>query len=285
MRYALREALAGFARTPILTLLSVMMIGLSLLVLGLFGVGTYNIRGVLNEIESRVEVVAYLRDEAGPEVAQLMVSDIEAFPEVESVIYISRNEALERAREEIPELRGLLSGEEANPLPASIEVRLLPGHRTPEIVGEVSERISGYPLVEETDYGKEWVERIHLLRRIAAAAALTVGGAFALVATLIIGAAIRMTIFARREEIEIMRLVGATNNFIRLPFLLEGFLTGLLGSGLALGATYLIYRILGERVFPLAWLPDEWVIYGVTAGALLGLTASGLAVRHHLRQP
>jgi len=285
MRYALREALAGFARTPILTLLSVMMIGLSLLVLGLFGVGTYNIRGVLNEIESRVEVVAYLRDEAGPEVAQLMVSDIEAFPEVESVIYISRNEALERAREEIPELRGLLSGEEANPLPASIEVRLLPGHRTPEIVGEVSDRISGYPLVEETDYGKEWVERIHLLRRIAAAAALTVGGAFALVATLIIGAAIRMTIFARREEIEIMRLVGATNNFIRLPFLLEGFLTGLLGSGLALGATYLIYRILGERVFPLAWLPDEWVIYGVTAGALLGLTASGLAVRHHLRQP
>lgn len=285
MRYALREALAGFARTPILTLLSVMMIGLSLLVLGLFGVGTYNIRGVLDEIESRVEVVAYLRDEAGPEVAQLMVSDIEAFPEVESVIYISRNEALERAREEIPELRGLLSGEEANPLPASIEVRLLPGHRTPEIVGEVSERISGYPLVEETDYGKEWVERIHLLRRIAAAAALTVGGAFALVATLIIGAAIRMTIFARREEIEIMRLVGATNNFIRLPFLLEGFLTGLLGSGLALGATYLIYRILGERVFPLAWLPDEWVIYGVTAGALLGLTASGLAVRHHLRQP
>src|SRR5690625_4809681 len=141
MRYALREALAGFARTPILTLLSVMMIGLSLLVLGLFGVGTYNIRGVLNEIESRVEVVAYLRDEAGPEVAQLMVSDIEAFPEVESVIYISRNEALERAREEIPELRGLLSGEEANPLPASIEVRLLPGHRTPEIVGEVSDRI------------------------------------------------------------------------------------------------------------------------------------------------
>lgn len=285
MRYALREALAAFRRSPVLTTLSAAMIGLSLFVVGLFGIGAHNIRKVLDQIESRVEIVAYLKDEVRADAAELMLSEIEAFPEVQEVTFISRDAALEKARREFPELRSVFSDQEINPLPASIEVRLLPGNRTPEIVDRVSTRISGYPFVEETDYGKDWVDRIYLLRRIAGATALVVGGAFAAVAILIIGTAIRMAIFARRDEIEIMRLVGATNAFIRMPFLLEGLVTGLVGAGFALSATFTVYRVLGRTVFPLEWLPNLWVLAGIAAGGLFGLIASGIAVRQHLRQP
>lgn len=284
MRYAIREALSAFRRAPVLTTLSAAMIGLSLFVVGLFGMGTHNIRRVLEQIESRVEIVAYLKDDVRADAAQLMLAEIRAFPEVANATYISRDEALAAARKELPELRAIFADLEVNPLPASIEVRLLPGNRTPEVVDQVATRISGYPFVEDTNYGKEWVERIFLLRRIAGATAIVVGGAFAAVAILIIGTAIRMAIFARREEIEIMRLVGATKAFIRLPFLLEGLLTGLLGAGFALSATYTIYKVLVRTVFPLVWLPDQWVLAGIIAGGVLGLMASAISVRQHLRQ-
>jgi cell division transport system permease protein len=283
MTYAIREALSAFRRAPVLTTLSAAMIGLSLFVVGLFGMGAHNIRRVLEQIESRVEIVAYLKDDVRADAARLMLAEIEAFPEVAEATFISRDDALAVARKQLPELRAVFSDLDVNPLPASIEVRLLPGNRSPEIVDRVAERISGYPFVEDTNYGKEWVERIYLLRRIAGATAMVVGGAFAAVAILIIGTAIRMAIFARRDEIEIMRLVGATDTFVRMPFLLEGLVTGLLGAGFALSATYTIYKILVRTVFPLTWLPDQWILAGIAAGGVLGLVASSLAVRQHLR--
>lgn len=281
MNYALREAASAFRRSPLLTTLSAAMIGLSLFIIGLFGIGAHNIRKVLDEIESRVEIIAYLHDGVREDAARLMLAEINAFPEVEEASYVSAAEALERARREDPVN---FANIEVNPLPASIEVRLLPGNRSPDIVESVADRITGYPFVEDLNYGKEWVERIYLLRRIAGATALVVGGAFAAVAILIIGTAIRMAIFARRDEIEIMRLVGATNSFIRTPFLLEGLLTGLVGAGLALSATYTAHRVLTRAVFPLSWLPNTWVILGIAAGSLLGLLASSISVRQHLRQ-
>lgn len=281
MSYALREAFAAFRRSPVLTTFSAAMIGLSLFIVGLFGIGAHNIRKVLDQIESRVEVIAYLKDDMREDAAELMLSEIRAFPEVARAIYISQAEALENARREDPTNFADL---EVNPLPASIEVQLRPGNRSPEIVERVATRITGYPFVEDLNYGKEWVERIYLLRRIAGATALVVGGAFAAVAILIIGTAIRMAIFARREEIEIMRLVGATDSFIRAPFLYEGLLTGLLGAGFALSATFTAFRVLTRTVFPLSWLPNPWVLTGIAAGGLLGLLASAISVRQHLRQ-
>jgi cell division transport system permease protein len=112
-----------------------------------------------------------------------------------------------------------------------------------------------------------------------------VGGAFAAVAALIIGAAIRMAIFARRDEISIMRHVGATNGFIRRPFLLEGLFAGALGGLVALPATYAVYRILsGSVVDDLVWLPDLWIVAGVLLGSLFGMAASAIAVDRHLHQ-
>jgi cell division transport system permease protein len=284
MPYAIREAFAAFQRAPLLTSLSSAMIGLSLLVVGLFGVTAHNIRQVLDRVEARVELVAYLHDSASPAAVRALQEEIATFPEVQEVLYISRDQALEIARQELGELRPIFADLENNPLPASLEIKLHRGQRDPVVIEEIADRVSIFPVVEEVRFGQEFLEKIFLLRRVAAAAAAVLGGAFAIVAILIIGAAIRLAIFARRDEIAIMRLVGATDGFIQRPFLLEGLATGLLGSAIALPSTFILYRLLSENIVQLEWIPDAWVLAGVLAGGLLGVGASAIAVRRHLAE-
>lgn len=280
----LREALAGFRRTPLLTGLSAAMIALSLLVVGLFGVAAFNIRRVIERVESRVEVVAYLRDTADPEAVAAAREEIGRLPEVSEVLYVSRDQALALARAELDDFGAVFADLDVNPLPASFDIRLAEGHRNPESVERLAAAVGAYPFVEDVRYGREWLEKVFVLRRVAAAATLILGGTFAAVAALIIGAAVRIAMFARRREISVMRLVGATDGFIRRPFLLEGLLTGLLGALLALAGTFIVYRVMSDAIVRLEWPPAAWVVGGVAAGALLGMAASAAAVRRHLRE-
>lgn len=282
--YALREALAAFKRTPLLAGLSAAMIALSLFLVGLFALVAYNIRLVLQRVEMRVEVVAYLRDNAPPLEVQAAQQQILGFREVRDVRYISREQALMKAQSELPEFRAVFGGLESNPLPASLEVALHPGQRGPEVVKSVADRLAAYPFVEDVRYGSEWLDKVYLLRRVAGAATLVLGGAFAVVAALIIGAAVRMAIYARRDEIAIMRLVGATHGFVRRPFILEGLFTGIAGGVLAFALTYGAYHVVSGTLLELDWLPETYTVVGLLAGALLGILASAIAVRRYLRE-
>lgn len=284
MPYALKEALNAFRRTPMLTSLSALMIALSLLVVALFGLVTFNIRHGLDLVESRVEVVAYLRDNADYNAVRIAQQDIAKMPQVRETRYISRAQALEIAKQELPEFRTIFAGLETNPLPASLEIALKPGQRGPEVVKSVADRVAAYAFVEQVNYGQDWLGTVYLLRRVAGVATLVLGAAFAIVAALIIGAAVRMAIFARRDEIIIMRLVGATDGFVRRPFLIEGLGTGLLGAIIAVVATYVIYQALSPKLFKMEWLPDPWVAGIIVVGGVLGALASGISVRRHLRE-
>lgn len=283
MGYTIREALIGLRRAPLLTMLSVVAIGFSLFVVGLFALTTYNLRLAIEQIEERVEVVAYLRDGTTDEQAAAAQRELRALPEIGGVRYVSKPEALATAASELAEFREVFTDLESNPLPASLEVRLRPGQRTPESVERVARRVQGYGFVEDVRFGREWLEKIVFLRRIAAGVAGVIGGAFALVAAIVIAAAIRIAVFARREEIAIMRLVGATGGFIQRPFLLEGAITGLLGGCLAVLLTFATYRYVDVALLRVAWVPPAWALAGVAIGAAFGLLSSGFAVRRHLR--
>jgi len=282
--YSLREALAAFRRTPLLTGLSAAMIALSLFVVGLFGVAAHNIRMVLDQVESRVAVVAYLHDDATNAQIEVLETELARLPQVRDVLYITRTQAYELARAQLSGFESVFSELDGNPFPASLEVTLEPGQRDSDAVYRLADLIGEFPFVEDVRFGQDWLDKVYLLRRVAAAAAMVVGGAFAAVAALIIGAAVRLAIFARREEIAIMRLVGATDWFIRKPFLLEGLITGILGSLLALPATYLVYRLLSDAVVELDWMPPEWVLLGLLVGSLFGMIASSRAVHRHLQE-
>ena len=283
MPYALREALAAFRRTPLLALLSIVAVSLSLFVVGLFALTAFNIRRAIEGIESRVEVVAYLRDVATPQEVQQAIGEIRVHASVREVRYVSKDEALTTAVQELTEFRDIFTDLEVNPLPASLEVSLHPGQRDQSAIELVARRLAAHPFVEEVSYGEDWVGKIISLRRIAAGATAIIGGAFAAVAGIIIATAVRIAVFARRDEIQIMRLVGATTGFIQRPFLIEGLISGLIGGLLAAVLTFLAFEAVSATLIQVAWLPAEWALLGVGVGGVYGLLSSAVAVRRHLR--
>ena len=284
MANAFREAASAFKRSPLLMGLSSLMVGLALFVVGLFSLAAHNLRLALTSIEERVEVVAYLREDIRQVELDAITETLQTLPGVEEVQYLSKEEALERAVRDLPEIADVSSGLEVNPFPASLEIRFLPEGRTTETVEAVAGVAEGFPFVEDVRYGQEWVERLFFLRKIGGFTALVLGVAFAAVATLIIGTAIRIAVFARRDEIFVMRLVGARDSLIWRPFLLEGAATGLLGGILAILLTWLTYQAVYHFLFALNWIPLSWMWGGMGIGILFGIIASNLAVRRYLRE-
>lgn len=279
---SIREAIAALRRAPGLAALAATSIGLSIFVLGMFGLVTYNVEAALQEIEERVEVVAYLRDDVSAAQLEILQNDLHSYPEIESFIHVSKFEAMRNAMQQLEEFREVFTDLEMNPLPASIEIRLKPEYRDPESVQRVAELAALYPAVEDVRYGREWVNKIYQLRRIGATVATILGVAFAVVAIIIIGTTVRMAVLARSDEIAVMRLVGATDGFIQRPFLLEGLLTGLAGGAMALALTFIAYVAVDGSLIELQWLPSFWAVLGTASGGALGLLASGFALRRHL---
>ena len=281
MRLALREVLLAFRRAPLLAMLSVTTIAFSLFAFGLFGLVAINIRSALRAIEDRVEVRAFLVDNTSEEAVGLLLQNALRMPQVASAAYVSPDSALQRARAELSEFRDVMDG---SVLPASVEIRLKGESRDPASVKEVAGKLGTYPAVEEVRYGREWVEKLYRIRTIAAFAGTGLGIVLALVATIIIGATIRMAILARTREIEIMRLVGATNGFVRLPYLIDGIGKGILGGVLATLLVWLSNGVVSRNLVATEFFDARQISLGILAGAMLGLVGSWISVGRHLRQ-
>ncbi|HVS60454.1 MAG TPA: permease-like cell division protein FtsX [Gemmatimonadaceae bacterium] len=278
---SVREALTASRRAPLLSILGVVTIAFSLFAFGLFGLVAINIRKALEQVEERVEVRAFVSDSTEIESVAAAMKDIGEFPEVARVDYVSKEQALERARKEMGEFADVF---EAGVLPASIEVYLRSGMRDPTTVKSVADRIRTYHFIDDVRYGEEWVAKLYRLRNIATVAGLALGVAFAAVAIIIIGATIRMTVLARAKEISIMRLVGATDMFIRLPFLIDGLVKGVLGGLLALVFVWVANRVVNEYFIQTIFFNREMIFLGVVGGAFMGVLGSLVSVGRHLRR-
>jgi cell division transport system permease protein len=277
-----REAVLSFRRAPLLSILAVTTIGFALFVLGLFALVALNLRTTLAQVAERVEIVMYLTRGTPVEVATLAIGDIQAFPEVESVTYVTEEQALARARQQLTEFQGVFADLETNPLPASLEIRLKPDFRDSRNVAVAAERLRGFRFAEDVRYGSDWLEKLDRLRRIAGIVGLVVGIAFAAAAVIIIGTTIRMTVLARGREINIMRMVGATDGFIRRPFLLDGAIKGALGGVLAVLLNYAAYVAVSRGLFQAAFFTSGQMVVVVILGTGLGLLASAVSVSQHL---
>ena len=284
MRLAIREAVRGFARAPILSVLSITTIAFALFVVGLVVLVGLNVQAALEEVGERVEVVMYLRRGTPLEATTVAIDDILAFPEVADVGFVSEQEALGRAREQLREFTDVFDDLTQNPLPASLEVRLRPEYRDAAHAEAVAERLRGFRFAEDVRYGRDWISKLDRLRSIAAAVSLLISGAFAAASVIIIGTTIRLTVLQRSREIAIMRFVGATDGFIRFPFLLEGVLKGVLGGLLALGLSYTAFVVVNRMVLQGRFFTPSEAAALLVAGTLLGLFASAVSVGRHLRE-
>jgi cell division transport system permease protein len=281
MKRTIRDALITFRRTPLLSALSITTIAFSLFAFGLFGLVALNIRDALDRLEDRVELRAFVTDGTAPEAMAQAAGDIAAYPEVLAAVIVSQDDALARAKTELGDFRDVFEGAV---LPASIDVRLKPGFRDPATVKRVAARVKAFSFVDDIRYGEEWIEKLYRLRNIAGIAGIVLGLAFAGVSVIIIGATIRMAVLSRAKEISIMRLVGATDSYIRRPFLIEGVAKGVLGGILALGLTYGARTLIDRYLIQTVFFDARITLLGLLFGAMIGLMGSAFSVGRHLRR-
>ena len=287
MRLLFREALLSFRRAPVLSGLSITTIAFSLFTIGLFGIVAINLQRALQGLEERVEIVAFIMRGTPAETIAQASEDVAAFPEVQDVTYVSEEQALARARRELVEFRDAYRDLQVNPLPPSLELRLRSGFRDAVHVGAVAERLKGFTFIEDVRYGREWIQRLDHLRNLTGVLGLVIGLVFATVAMVIIGVTIRLTLLQRAREIHIMRLVGATNWFIRGPFLLEGALKGLLGGVLAVALCYggfVLFRQSATSFNGVIFFEPWQAATIIGFGMLMGLGGSLISVGRHLRR-
>lgn len=280
MKLAMREVLLGIRRAPLLSILSVTTIAFSLFAFGLFSLVAVNIRSALRDIESRVEIRAFIADGTSVDDVGRAMENIANYKEVERVEYVSPDQALVRARRELGEFKDVF---DASFLPGSIDLRLREGSRDPATVEAVAGRLRGFSFVDDVRFGQEWVTKLYRIRTVATLAGIILGMAFAAVSVIIIGATIRMAVLARAREISIMRLVGATDAFIRRPFLIDGFLKGVVGGLMALALTWIASTVISQTFIKTEFFDARLASLGVAGGALIGLLGSAASVARHLR--
>lgn len=288
MKLVTREALLSFRRTRALSVLSVTTIAFALFVTGLFGLVALNLSSALRQVAERVQVVAFVKRETPSQQITAAMSDIAVFPEVLDVQYVSETQALARAQRELTEFQEVYKDLEVNPLPPSIELTLKPAYRNGTSAAAVADRLHGFNFVDEVKFGQDWVQRLDSLRDIAGLIGLAIGFAFALVSIVIIGVTIRITVLQRAREIHIMRLVGATDWFIRGPFLLEGAIKGFLGGTVAVllcAAVFAAFRAKSIGLgMGLQFFGAGQALVLLVFGVLLGFGGSLVSVGRHLRR-
>jgi len=285
IRHSLNEALLNLWRNRFMNLVASFTIAVSLLVLGLFLLLAHNLKGVVAAVGSQVTVSVYLRPDVTEEQRARLIDSLRGRAEVESTEYLSPQAALEKFQRLFPTMREVAGELQENPLPASVEIRMAQGHRDPEALRRLAEEMERLPGVDDAEFDLPWVTRLQDVVAMARTAGISLGGVVGLAAILTIASVIRMTIYARQQEIEILRLVGATRLYIAAPFLLESSVLGIVGGGLSLGALYAIHRRLATSqgsVVPVlrdlltaSFLPQSTsillLLLGLTAGALGGL--------------
>ncbi|MBU8895938.1 ABC transporter permease [Corallococcus sp. H22C18031201] len=291
--YFWRSAAGGLRHSPFVHFIAVSTIAIALFAAGLARGASRVVDNLLSSLGGEVEVTVYLAPELGEDevhgvherVQQLHVGDVTVVPP---------EAALVRLRRELGDLGEALAELPENPLPATLEVRVPAERRSPEALRTLAKELRAQPGVTAVDYGEAAVERLSAIAR-----ALRFGALVAFLVVLgttiiIVAATLQLAIYSRREEIEIQKLVGATDRFVKAPFLLEGLLQGLLGAGLALLGLWTFGRVLGPTLGSLfafllgpgvstAWVEPRTALELVAAGCGLGLGGSFVAVGRFLR--
>jgi cell division transport system permease protein len=254
----------------------------SLLIFGIFLFATANLRELLTYAHQKVEIVAFLEDGVTEGAVDSLVAYLEENPVVEAVRYVGPDEALERLKGEFGSKSYLLDALDTNPLPSSLEITLTSRYRFKDAIESLAEDVGGRPGVEDVSYGKGWIARLERLVRALALADLGIGLVVAVAAVVTVSYTVRLTVYARREVIRVLKLVGATDSFVMTPFLIEGAIHGLSSVVLALALLYFGYRLVDLRVPQAVFLPAGMTLVFLVFGVGVAVLGSLVSLRAFL---
>ncbi len=287
--YAFRDALRSLWRNKFMTIASIATVAISLLILGSAWLLVINSNYLAEVMESELEINVYLQDELPREEAEAMKDVFAALPGVFETTFIPREEGLKTLEDRFGDSTNLLEAlGDKNPLPDVYRIKAVDAESVPEIARMAAE----LERVETVRYGQGMVEKLLSLTHWLRTAGLVIIAAIALAAIFLIATTIRLTVFARRREIGIMKLVGATNWYIRWPFFLEGMMIGFLGAAVAVAAIHIFYGKLTQNIaLTISFLPvmkDTAVLYDIyknliIMGTALGALGSAISLRRFLK--
>ena len=291
--YAFEEALASMRRSGRSVLVSIGTIAIAFVTLGGFLLLSVNVQDVLDRWLEAAEISVYLQDTATEADRVAVEQFLRARPEVSAVEYVSKEQALQRFRTDFPELADVTGSLAQNPFPPAIEVRLRGDEQSGAGAENLAKEVAARSGVADVQFDRTWLARLLGVVSGARVAGAIVAGILMLGAAFTVGAVVRLSLYARRDELEIMALVGAPFSYIRGPFIIEGLLLGGLGAAVALAVVAVLYYFAGQSVgSDLAGLASEgqlsflgygevaiMLIGGVVVGAAAGTLASRAAHR------
>jgi len=268
-------------------------ITLALLTFGIFIITVINLNQIFDDWGKRIQVIVYMDEDTSSEGIKKVKEKIINLTQTENIIYVSKERALITLKKSLHNQNGILDNLDDNPLPASFEIQLKEEYKNLQSVQAFVARVKGIDEVSDAEYGQEWLEKFSAFISMVKLVGVSIGCFLLLATIIIISNTIKLTIYSRREEIEIMKLVGATNFFIQTPFFLEGFIQGFSESLLSLGILYVSYKILISKIIidyslylgylDLIFLPQKLIIELILLGILLGLFGCAFSMGRFLK--
>jgi len=297
--YFVGESIQNFRRNWVMTLGAVITIYLSLLLVGVFLAASFMVGTIVASVENKVSIQIFLKDGAATNDVNALQQSLVANELVQAVQYTTKDQALQKFKQDMKQSPEIVQQLEGNPLPASLDVTLKDPHNVENMVTQIKSSPLFLKVADRPDnpeeslkYGQQVVNQLFAFTAVIRWVELTFVVMLGVVSLIFINNTIRLAIYARRKEIGIMRLVGASNWFIRLPFLLEGVLQALIGAGLALLTIAVLQAVFLPRL--VSMLPflavsvtsaqsAQIALVLILSGVFIGLLGSGFALRRYLK--
>lgn len=287
--YFIKEVYTSFKRNIWMTLASIFTVVLSLFILGFFSIVILNLNKMADTLESQVQISVYLKDDLSQEEIDETKETLSKIEGLQDIKFTTREEAMKNFKEHLGDQQFLLDAlDDTNPLPDSFSLTVT----SPQQVKTIADTAAALDSVESASYSQDIINHLfnltHLIRLIGIALIILLTGA----AIFIISNTIRLTVFARRKEIAIMKYVGATDWFIRWPFLLEGICLGFIGGGLATIFLYIVYNQVTQEIYEaMAFFPlipqhpfiDYISLAILVAGIIIGALGSTISLKRFLK--
>jgi cell division transport system permease protein len=289
--YFIRQAMANIFNNRLVHLIGVGTMVISFLVFDAFVLIFINLSHWTEERGRLLTMSIYFKQEPRKAVLQNIERELHEFPGVRITRFISKDDALKSLRRRLGDKAGLLDGLEDNPLPASLEITLSRDKDGVSTPYKLRKRLEGIGIVDEVQYSQEWIERFQAIMQAIKIIGIVLGGLLFLAALFIITNTIKLTIYSRKDEIEILKLVGATNRFVKLPFLIEGSIQGFLGGSVALTILFLVYMIVEANVdlrmgfasLDIIFIPIPLMLVLLLMGIVAGLVGSTISLGRFFR--
>jgi cell division transport system permease protein len=272
-----KRAIQDIREHKFLNVITIITIAISILIASAFALFFINASNIMNTWKKGVRIMAYLK----PEMPHIKVSElklkIKGLYGVRDAEFISKEEALKRLKDQMKRQASLFADLKENPLPDAFEIRMIAAYQDQKKIEELATRLESLPEIKEVEYGQRWLNKFTNIFNLFRLTGFAMGGLFFLAAVLIVANTSRLVLYARREEVEIMRLVGATDSFIRAPFYIEGVIQGALGGIIGLAALFITFMVVSSNVEQ-GFAADLFTIRFLSVGALCGILLGSMFV-------